>query len=46
MEYVFGIEVVVGMILLRLILPFALMIALCYSMHCLEVRWHREEWGK
>ena len=43
MEWALGVWVVVGMIVLRLAVPLAIMLALGYALRRLEARWHPED---
>jgi DMSO/TMAO reductase YedYZ heme-binding membrane subunit len=42
MEWALGIGVVVGMILLRLMVPVAITLALGYALRRLDAKWHPE----
>jgi hypothetical protein len=46
MEWALGIWVVVGMILLRLMVPLAITVALCYALRRLDAHWHPDEPGE
>lgn len=45
MKFLFGAEVVAGMLFLRLIVPLIITIVLAHSLHRLDVKWHPYELG-
>jgi hypothetical protein len=42
MEGLYGVLVIGGMIVLRLIVPLGIMLALGYALHRLDTKWHPE----
>jgi len=40
MEWLFGVAVVVGMVVLRLAVPLAIMVTAVHFLHRLDVKWH------
>jgi hypothetical protein len=42
MEWLFGVGVMAGMLILRLGVPVALMLAVTYGLHRLDVRWQTQ----
>jgi hypothetical protein len=42
MGWASGIQVIVGMFLLRLIVPLVITLALSYALHRLDAKWHPE----
>jgi hypothetical protein len=42
MEWALGIRIIVGMLLLRLIVPLVMTFALGYALHRLDEKWHPE----
>jgi hypothetical protein len=40
MKWLFGAEVVAGMLLLRLVMPLAITLTISYFLHRLDMKWH------
>lgn len=46
MEWALGTGVVLGMFLLRLMVPVLVTVALSFALHRLDAKWHRDEGGQ
>lgn len=46
MKFLFGAEVVVGMLFLRLVVPLIITAVLAHSLHRLDVRWQAHQLGR